>query len=50
VNRSGSENPFDNLPYAALLTVSFPTWDPAQCPLCAEGRPIEKPGSRPVSF
>ncbi len=50
VNRSGAADPFDKLPYAALLSVSFPTWDPARCPLCAEGRPIEKPGSRPVSL
>jgi len=49
VNRSGADNPFDPLPYHALLAVDFPTWDPAACPLCARGLPIEKPGSRPVA-
>jgi len=24
------------------------TYDPAQCPLCAQGIPAVKPGSRPV--
>ncbi len=49
VNRSGAANPFDPLPYHALLAVDFPTWDPSECPLCAEGIPVEKPGSRPVA-
>ncbi len=49
VNRSGDPNPFAPRPYAALLSVTFPTWDPADCPLCAEGVPIVKPGSRPVA-
>ncbi len=48
VNRSGTANPFAPLPYAALLEVSFPTWPPEDCPLCREGVPIVKPGSRPV--
>lgn len=48
VNRSGTANPFEPLPYAALLEVSFPTWPPEDCPLCREGHPIVKPGSRPV--
>ncbi len=48
VNRSGVANPFEPLPYAALLRVSFPTWPPESCPLCAEEVPIVKPGSRPV--
>ncbi len=49
VNRSGRDDPFEPLPYHALLAVDFPTWDPGECPLCAQGVPIEKPGSRPVS-
>jgi orotate phosphoribosyltransferase len=48
VNRSGSANPFAPLPFAALVEVAFPTWQPHQCPLCRDGVPIEKPGSRPV--
>jgi orotate phosphoribosyltransferase len=48
VNRSGMANPFAPLPFVALLDVDFPTWDPDNCPKCAEGLPIEKPGSRPI--
>lgn len=46
VNRSGKANPFDPVPYRALLEASFPTWTADDCPLCAEGVPIAKPGSR----
>jgi len=49
VNRSGRPNPFEPVPYAALLEVVFPTWPPEACPLCAEGVPVVKPGSRPVA-
>jgi orotate phosphoribosyltransferase len=48
VNRSGAANPFAPLPFAALVEVSFPTWQPDECPLCRDGIPIEKPGSRPI--
>lgn len=48
VNRSGTTNPFEPLPYHALLTVDFPVWEPESCPLCQRGVPIEKPGSRPL--
>jgi len=48
VNRSGRANPFDPLPFVALLETAFPTWDPAECPLCRAGEPVAKPGSRPV--
>lgn len=48
VNRSGSDNPFDPLPYVSLVTVDFPTWPRAACPLCQRDRPLVKPGSRPV--
>jgi orotate phosphoribosyltransferase len=30
----------------ALLKLDIPTFPAADCPLCAEGRPVEKPGSR----
>jgi orotate phosphoribosyltransferase len=46
VNRSGSENPFVPLPFAALLQVDIPTYQPQDCPLCQQGLPLEKPGSR----
>jgi len=48
VNRSGSPNPFDPVPYVALLEAEFPTWEKADCPLCKIEQPIVKPGSRPV--
>jgi orotate phosphoribosyltransferase len=47
VNRSGQDNPFAPLPFTTLLTVSIPTYEPASCPLCAQGVPVVKPGSRP---
>lgn len=30
----------------ALLTLDVPAYDPADCPLCREGKPAIKPGSR----
>jgi orotate phosphoribosyltransferase len=36
------------LPFASLLRIDLPTYEPAQCPLCAQGLPAVKPGSRPV--
>jgi orotate phosphoribosyltransferase len=48
VNRSGKSNPFAPKPYRALLEASFPTWSAGECPLCATGVPIAKPGSRPI--
>lgn len=41
-------NPTD-LPHISLLPVHAPAYDPAQCPMCREGNPIEKPGSRHLS-
>lgn len=46
VNRSGNPHPFEPLPYRALVEVAFPTWNAGDCPLCADGIPIAKPGSR----
>lgn len=46
VNRSGDANPFHPLPFAALLEVTIPTFDPQTCPLCGQGLPLVKPGSR----
>jgi orotate phosphoribosyltransferase len=47
VDRSGGAARFD-VPFAALLDVSLPTYQPDVCPLCAQGLPVVKPGSRPV--
>jgi orotate phosphoribosyltransferase len=46
INRSGSASPVD-VPFAALAEFSPPTYKPDACPLCAQGRPVVKPGSRP---
>ncbi|MCD6405524.1 MAG: orotate phosphoribosyltransferase [Planctomycetes bacterium] len=43
-DRSGG-NPFD-VPFHYLYRFEAPAWDPSECPLCREGRPVEKPGSR----
>jgi orotate phosphoribosyltransferase len=48
VNRSGTVPEFD-VPFTALLEVALPTYEPADCPLCAKGLPVVKPGSRPVT-
>lgn len=33
-------------PLRALLRVEAASWDAAACPLCAEGQPLDAPGSR----
>ena len=48
VNRSGGRAAFD-VPFASLLDVDLPTYEPDKCPLCAKGLPVIKPGSRPVA-
>ena len=45
VNRSGTESPVD-VPFAALASIAPPTYQPEACPLCAQGVPVAKPGSR----
>jgi orotate phosphoribosyltransferase len=44
----GDAPPMFDVPYAALLDVALPTYEPDRCPLCAHGLPVLKPGSRPV--
>jgi orotate phosphoribosyltransferase len=36
-----------SVPFHALAQLSLPTYEPAACPLCAQGQPLTKPGSRP---
>src|SRR5215471_18593871 len=45
VDRSGGAVDL-GVPRAALMTLSVPTYDPADCPQCREGLPAVKPGSR----
>lgn len=47
VDRSGGSVRFD-VPFAALLAVDLPAYEPDACPLCGQGVPVVKPGSRPV--
>lgn len=47
VDRSGGAAAFD-VPFEALLAIDLPTYQPESCPLCAQGLPVVKPGSRPV--
>jgi orotate phosphoribosyltransferase len=48
VDRSGGAVKLD-VPYAALLRIDLPTYEPDKCPLCAQGLSVSKPGSRPVA-
>jgi orotate phosphoribosyltransferase len=46
VDRSGGEANVP-VPYMALATMEIETWDAAECPLCARGEPVVKPGTTP---
>ena len=48
VNRSAGPPDVD-VPFASLLDIALPTYEPDKCPLCAQGLPVVKPGSRPVA-
>ena len=45
IDRSGGKQRID-VPFHALATIALPTYDADACPLCAEGKPVVKPGSR----
>ncbi len=45
IDRSGGTSSMP-VPYHALVTLSLPTWQEAECPLCKQGLPAVKPGSR----
>jgi orotate phosphoribosyltransferase len=47
IDRSGGTADV-GVPRVALTTLQVPAYDPAECPLCREGIPVVKPGSRPV--
>jgi len=48
VDRSTGDVRLD-VPFATLLQIDLPTYEPDMCPLCAQGLPVIKPGSRPVA-
>jgi orotate phosphoribosyltransferase len=45
VDRSGGKQGLD-VPFHALLPMDVKTYQPDDCPLCKEGKPVVKPGSR----
>lgn len=45
IDRSGGDSDL-GVPYHALATLTLPTYQPDDCPLCREGKPVVKPGSR----
>jgi orotate phosphoribosyltransferase len=45
IDRSGGRQRIDVL-FHALATIALPTYEAGVCPLCAEGTPVVKPGSR----
>jgi orotate phosphoribosyltransferase len=45
IDRSGGTADV-SVPAFSLLTLSLPTYQADDCPLCKEGKPVEKPGSR----
>jgi orotate phosphoribosyltransferase len=47
IDRSGGTAEL-GIPRVALETLTVPAFTPEQCPLCAAGQPVSKPGSRPV--
>jgi len=47
VDRSGGSARFD-VPFHALFDIALPTYEPGECPLCAQGLPVVKPGSKPT--
>lgn len=47
-DRSGGSVRFGELPLISLLSLNIESWDPDDCPLCASGTPLMKPGSTAV--
>lgn len=47
VDRSDGRAQLD-VPLVALITLQVPAWEQAECPLCLQGLPLVKPGSRPA--
>lgn len=45
VDRSGGSTTFGDIPLVGIASRKFDAWDAASCPLCAQGIPLEKPGT-----
>ena len=48
VDRSAGQASFDGLPLIALWDVSIPAYRSEECPQCASGVPLVKPGTTPA--
>ena len=48
VDRSAGQATFDGLPVIALWDVAIPAYQPDECPQCAQGVPLVKPGTTPA--
>ncbi|MFT4036638.1 MAG: orotate phosphoribosyltransferase [Thermomicrobiales bacterium] len=48
VDRSGGKVDF-GVPLEALATMDIATWEAAECPFCAAGQPLTKPGTTPTA-
>jgi len=48
IDRSGGQAEV-GVPRVALVSMQVTAWKPEACPLCAEGVPVVKPGSRPAA-
>lgn len=47
IDRSGGTIDF-GVPYQTVIQLALPTYDADVCPLCKQGVPVVKPGSRPA--
>lgn len=45
VDRSGGKTTFGDVPLFALSAKEFSSWLPEECPLCAQGIPLVRPGT-----
>lgn len=45
VDRSGGKASFGDVPLVPIAAVDFEAWEADVCPLCAQGVPLEKPGT-----
>lgn len=48
VDRSAGETTFGDVPLVAIASRKFDAWEAGECPLCAQGVPLEKPGTTAV--
>lgn len=46
VDRSGGKVDLGGVKHKSLMKLDIPTFTEAECPLCQEGLPVQKPGSR----